>query len=808
MKLLGRCYLLLTFILLFCASFAVDDDEMSFLLAKLDAYNSAHPQEKTYLHLDKANYVAGDDLWFKAYVVDAHDGRLSEQSGILNVQLIDGQDSIVLHQKLPLSHGLTFGDLSLPDSLDEGNYRLRAYTQLMRNAPADLFFEKIIKIGNTWASKKVKIGKSTKAIANNLDIQFFPESGNLVAGIPSRIAVKCLNSHGLGQDIKGNIVDDDGTEVTDFKTTYLGMGSFVLAPARGKKYTAKIELANGSMKSIPLPIATSQGYALSINNADTSKVDVKVYLSAGLINDKDVKLVLQHNSKIQSVYKIKAHKQVATLQVQKKDLPPGIIQFTLFSSNNIPVCERLIFNKNSTDILETRLLGGSANYNKRSAVNLDLASLVNSKGVAANYSVSVTDVDALMVDPEDERNILTSLLLTADLRGFVEKPNHYFLDNRPETNTELDNLLLSQGWRRFSWEGVLKDNPTPPTYLAEEHLRIAGTLMKPGGKPLPNGRVSLISSDHGFFLIDTIADASGHFIFDKLSFPDGTRFVVQGRDLKNKKNVIVKLDVDPGPGLVKSTQAGMIAGNVNESMLAYFRKSNDYLNLVKPTRLTQNTISLKEVSVRSKVPLVKKFSSNLNGAGNADQILTSKDFETCYNVLQCLTRYIPGLVSTGQDVYFMRTPSKSVRFFLNNTAVGPDRIALLTAADVESIEVLRRAATTNVYGEGGLGGIIIVNTKPGDLQSNINTPYITSHTPKGFPPFRTFYSPVYTTTNTNNVKDLRTTVYWNPEVITDANGKAKIQFFTTDQPGNYRVIVEGINGNGQLGRTVYNYTVK
>jgi hypothetical protein len=894
MKPIRTLVLLSVSVLLLFTAFHRDDDSVSELVKKVEAFNLAHRQEKVHLHLDKPYYAIGDDIWFKAYVVDVQDGRLSQLSGILNVELIDDKDSLIAYHKLPVAQGLTWGDFKLPDSLTEGNYRIRAYTQLMRNQGAEFFFDKTIKVGNAWGNrvyvkaqytyskektmdevnasltfkdeqdsayedisvnydvilngKKVDQGKlktnaageisfdfrnkgqsfssgrivaeislpnrqkirkeiPIKNISNNVDVQFFPEGGDLVAGIPSKVGLKCINAQGLGEDISGVIVDEQGTQVTNFKTSYLGMGNLILAPDEGKKYTAKVKFSDGSEKSFPLPSCKPQGYVLAVNNSDSSKVQVKLYLSAGLLNNDELKLLVQHGGNIDFVYKAAAKTQVIAFTISKKDLPSGIIQLTLFSGQNTPLCERIIFIKNEADLIQTSISAPVGIYDKRSAVTLDLLSLNQGKATQGNYSVSVTNADVVKADLDNESNILTSLLLTSDLKGYVEKPNHYFLDNSLQTGAELDNLLLTQGWRRFSWQDVL-NGAKPVVFPVEKSVQISGSLLTLGGKPMPNGKVSLFSSDNGFFLTDTVADANGRFNFDKLSFKDGTKFIVQARNLKGKKNVQVRLDLLPQQVITSNPNTGDIEVNVNETIASYIKKSKPYFDELLRQGVLKHSISLDEVAIKAKKP-VESHSKNLNGPGHADQIFTSADLGTCINLLNCLQGRVPGLIVRANTPYLLRSQGVKMLVLVDGIELAADQIADFSPFDIEMIEVLKNVAYTSLYGGRGSGGIIIITTKSGNgAHYNTYSPWIVTSTPKGFPPFRSFYSPVYTTTTADQARDLRTTVYWNPEVVTNADGNGKINFFTTDQAGNYRVVVEGINGQGQLGRTVYNYKVK
>ncbi len=887
--------LLLCFcILAATTAFHIDDDPFGDLLKKLDAFSRVHPHEKVHVQLDKPYYAIGDDIWFKAYVLDAGTSRLSTLSGVLNVDLIDGQDSLVKSLKLPVSGGVTWGDFQLGDTLAEGNYRVRAYTELMRNAGETFFFDKTIRIGNAWANKvfvtasynfeaapgqaaatlhfstkdaqpiatadvsyevllmdkivargkgrtstdgeivvnfknpqsgtlvsgtlkaeislpdKQRVRKviPIKTTSSSIDVQFFPEGGNLVEGLPSKIGIKAVNAEGLGEDVKGVVLDNEGNEITQFQTAYLGMGNFILNPMPGKVYSARVKFADGTDKTYPLPAVQTSGYVLAVNNLASEKLVINTYVSAALVNNQELKLVGQHSGRICFTSKAVAKTQVITSTLPKQDLPEGIMQITLFTADNVPVCERLVFIHNPADRMVAQVESKDSIYSKRSPVSLNVVSSADGKPTQGIYSIAVTNADVVKPDLDNESNILTTFLLTSDLAGYVEKPNHYFGDASAKTRTKLDDLLLTQGWRRFLWTDILGGNARPAAFPAEQSLNISGTLTTLGGKPVANGKVSLIASSEGFF-IDTISDAKGRFTFRNLAFRDGTKFIVQGRNADDKKNVEVKLHHRPGQVVTRSKNTPDILVNVNETISAYLQKSEAYFDEQTRAGLLQRTIGLNEVNItqRKRPP---NTSSNLNGAGNADYIITAKDLETCLTVAQCLQGRIAGLVVKQGIPYLTRFGNTPMRITLDGMPAEAEFLDNINIRDIETVEVLKSVSNTAIYGSRGGGGILVITTKTGKsgTRETSYSPWMAATTPRGFTESRLFYSPRYTTNIPDNKPDLRTTVYWNPQVVSAKDGRAAFDFFTTDQSGNYRVVIEGINGNGQLARAVYNYHVK
>ena len=894
-------YLLVLLFTAIFVAFAADDDPLTALLKKLEAYTDKNPQEKVHLHLDKPYYAVGDDIWFKAYVIDTRNSKPSIVSGILYVELINEKDSLKKQIKLPLMGGVTWGDFKLTDSLTEGNYRLRAYTQLMRNAGPEYFFDKTIKIGNSWANKvftnatyayskenatdkistsikftdkrglpfigsdvsyevqlntktpskpafkgkgktgndgeiafdfsntpqqgplsgkilativlpdKQKVLKTIpiKATSTVADVQFFPEGGALVENLPSKVAFKAIGADGLGIATTGTVVDNEGTEITKFTSAYLGMGNFILNPQPEKTYTAVLKFPDGSEQKVSIPKAKPNGYVISLNNKDTSKVSIKILISPGLLNSGELKLVAQNNGNVYFVSKAKTEKQIVSATIDKKELPAGIVQFTLFGPDNQPVAERLVFIKNPAVMMNTTLTSSKKVYAKREAANFTLTSMAIGKATQGSFSVSVTNAEAVSPDLDNESNIYTSLLLTSDIAGYVEKPNRYFLDTTTDAAQHLDNLMLTQGWRRFLWKNIIADVPPVTTFQAEKFMKISGVVTTEGGKPIPLGKVSLFSSSGGFFAIDTLTDANGRFSFDGMAFNDSTKFVVQARTAKNKKWVEIKLDNTPGQFVTTNKNTGDVEVNVNEALSAYIKKSESYFDELTRRGVLERTIQLQQVDIVQTKNQASN-SNNLNGAGNADAVIKADQLGTCVTLSQCLEGRVAGLIFQNGVPYLMRSMQTPMQIVVDGVNVESDFIDNINIQDIETIEVLKSIGYTAMYGSRGGGGVLIITTKRGGGNYSYNSyaPGIITYAPKGYYHIRQFYSPKHTPGETDNRPDLRTTVYWNPHVVTDISGKGTFTYFNTDLPGTYRVVVEGINADGKLARNVYTYTVK
>jgi TonB-dependent SusC/RagA subfamily outer membrane receptor len=870
------------------------EDPFNELLKKLEEFAKKYPQEKVHLHLDKPYYAIGDDIWFKAYVTDTKTAALTTLSQILYVELIDEKDSLKQQLKLPLLNGIGWNDFRLPDSLSEGNYRIRAYTQLMRNAGPDFFFDKTIKIGNSWANKVftkanyqfskegnrekinstikfndsegkpytssnvsyvVELGPKTisrsrattntngeisipivnsqpninkagritatitladkkqitkvipiSATSSAVNVQFFPESGALLAGLPMKVALKVVNAQGKGEDVKGVILDGDGTELTSFETSHLGMGNFFLNPNASVMYKARIKFKDGSEKLFNLPNVANSGYALSVNNSDTTKVAVKVLLTNDLVGKGDLQLLAQQNGSVYYSIKIPTGKNFAMVYLPKSAMPSGINTLTLFNTASIPVAERLIFVNNEADKIDLTIDHLKDTYNKRDLVNLDFISMHMGKPIEGSFSVAVTNTTAVEPDLLKETNIFTSLLLTSDLKGYVENPNYYFLADDAKTRLALDNLLLTQGWRKIDWQAVSRSQFPATAYPVETELKISGTVTTNTGKPVRKGKVSLFSSSAGVFAVDTLTDAHGRFNFDQLTFPDSSKFVIQARNEKGKRGVLIKLDVVSGQSVTTNSNTGDIEINVNEQLKSYLQNSNDYFDEMTRRGFLSKTIQLKKVEIfgaKNKV----KVSENLNGAGNADGVVTAADLARYFTLPMALSRHLIGIQIRNGNAYVMRQ-NKPMAIIMDGMYMQDLTLDKINITEIESIEMLKSLAFTTIYGSRGAYGVLVITTKfsAGTFMINNFAPGIITYAPKGFAANRQFYSPKYAD-SADPKPDLRTTVYWDPSILSDEKGNFKLEYFNTDEPGLYRVVIEGMDLMGNIARKTFTYQV-
>ncbi|WP_353196988.1 TonB-dependent receptor plug domain-containing protein [Parapedobacter defluvii] len=887
------------------------EDAIGGVLEKLGKYAENYPQERVYLHLDKPYYTVGDDIWFKGYVTIGAYNFLSGLSKILYVDLISPDEKMVQSIRIPLISGVTMGDFQLADSLGEGNYRIRAYTNWMRNFDNEGFFDRVLPIGNARTDSIVthssfsyenspvhtvtaeiaftdpmggpmadmnvnyevileernigrgrektdeqgriafnfvnkqpfnlKTGKieltlsrsqnqtvkkiiPLKTTSHTPSIQFFPESGHLVAGNLAKVAFKALQPEGLGIGAVGYLEDENGVRIAEFETAHAGMGNFSFIPQAGSTYTAKVTFADGSETEQQLSPVQASGYALAVNNELEKQIFIQAFASDNLVKGQQLTLLLQQNGAVFYASKGKLTKNELVFSVPREYLPAGVVQLTLLAPEMKPLAQRAIFNMDEASLLPLSVTTDQKVYGSRQkvAVHITAGHEADSSRVAV-LSAAVVDLAKVPMDSTTrEGNIYASLLLSSDVRGYIETPEYYFqgadITKGPDVTKRrlLDNVMLTQGWSRINWENLTAGKNPVITYQPEQDLRISGVVTKRNGKtPVPNATVTVLSTNNVGAIVDTVTDEQGRFAFDRLLFFDDTKFVVQARDEQGRKNVDIHLDESPRQQVTRNPNTPDATVDVNQSIGAYLKNTQEQFQEMERYGLKEKSILLEEVKVTREAEKNKvKHSSNLNGPGNADQVLTADELTMgCSSLDICLQGRLVGVIFRNRIPYSTRSPDQPMQIVVDGMYLEGDALATINPMDVETIEVLRGIGNTAVYGMRGGGGVIIITTKRGDgggYNRDLYTPGIVTYSPQGYYEVREFYIPDYSAPADSlaGMRDLRTTIHWAPNVIADESGQTSFEFYTADSPGTYRIVVEGLDTKGRLGHSVHYITIE
>lgn len=771
---------------------------------KLQTYTVNYHPEKIYVHLDKPQYVGGETMWFKAYLVDASTRQPIAGEEVVHVDLLNQEGEAVERIHLKAIQGKAEGSLSLPASLTAGEYQLVAYTAWMRNFDEEPFFRKSIRIWEVNTEESLQNDSPAAAARQLADLQFFPEGGDWIAGIESTVAFKAIDHNGLGIEVRGEIQDHEGNTVTSFESVHAGMGVVSITPEAGKSYTAVLTNESNSEQQYALPEVQASGYVLSVNeyaDQDELLVEIKTNVSEG----EPLLLTVVGNDQLLHSNEILSDNAQHQINISKTELPVGINRITLTTAEGEPLAERLVFMHPERQ-LKLNIQMDEPEYLKREKATLTLETLdADGHPVSANVSLAITDEELVPEDME-KRSILSHLLLTSDLKGYVEQPDYYFDDITDEKKQALALVMMTQGWRRFDWSEELPQ----VVHSRKTALSIDGQLVKENGDPVEKGEVILYVKDqHEIFLVEE-TNASGRFSFEGFDFTDSVELVIQGTTAKGNRNV--KVLMDEGQFVPQwNEEAEFIAP---DQLLAtteqFISRSANQASVEESLQPGLKEMLLKEIVVQeSRERMVEPFRLH----NRADVVIDAKSLPVAPsgNILESLQGRIAGVRiqrSGMNDFDAVIRGSGSPLYLIDGTPVDASALTMVSQFDLDRIEVLK-GPSAGIYGGRGAGGVIAFFTKRGGAEYEEIDPSdnIIIHKARGFHKVREFYSPKYTAEGRTDLPDYRTTLYWNPNVQTNEKGKATVSFYTADRSSNYRVIVQGLTADGLVGSTTQRFVV-
>ncbi|MBE9586146.1 carboxypeptidase regulatory-like domain-containing protein [Mucilaginibacter sp. JRF] len=661
---------------------------------------------------------------------------------------------------------------------------------------------------------------SLSTIAGAVDVQFFPEGGNLLAGVATKIAIKAVQPNGLGIGFKASITDNSGTAVAVCESQHAGMGAFNLTPQPGKSYKAEVTLADGSHQSYDLPRPQMSGVNLNVNPVDTGRMLVVISADSSYIKKNQNKafyIIGKAGQVICYAAQTTLTKASYSAYIPTSKFPTGVIQLTLLNSYGQPLSERLVFVKHN-DQLSLSVAGDKPSYNNRSKVRLNVSAKNNALPTEGELSLTVIDEGKVKSNENAETTILSSLLLTSELKGHIEDPNYYFRPANKNAYSHLDALMLTQGYRRFTYREVIGNKLPQVFFLPEQGMDITGTLRNNTGMPIKGGSVTL-QIPSKFYTTRTVTDAEGRFKFSNLVFTDSSQVVVSAKSNYNSKNLMVMVDPITYPNSGKSLSHADDVLNIDTMMTAYLQNSKKFIN---------SSTTLQEVVIKAKAkPKLTDHTqfSALSGLSSIDaRVISGEQLKGCNDVLTCLQTMAPGVTydPQTQSFYVTRDYNQGKRvpmsIFAQGSPVDVNYLRGIRGDDIESVEVFLRDDLGLVNRTYQTNGVLSIYTKKApqgtkisvqELQDLLPQPSVAKLSPKGYNVAKSFYSPKYLPGNKSFGADLRSTIYWNPRVQTDkATGKTFVEFYTADSPGNYKVVVEGTDNNGRLGRAVYRFKVQ
>jgi len=603
------------------------------------------------------------------------------------------------------------------------------------------------------------------------------------------------------------------------------MGSFYMASNINKTYYAEIESVNGVTYKYELPKVHKQGYVLSLktlNNTFRGTITSNFSKTDSLFVKVISRGVLYHD------LHLKSKDGIVNLAVNRNSFPEGIVAFTVYNSKKQPICERLLFNYREEDArVQIDLKTNLERYNQREETIIDIKTQTpheDSIAPKVNASLLVLNKKQLETMHTNNHSILSYFLLHSELKGNIEKPKRYFDKDNKYRKTDMDALMLTQGWRNYIYkpsvdELYFREQP-------EKNLIISGSIgqyfnrkVNPK-KPLTLSLMTF-GKDADKQIIVTPVDSTGRFKFNiEDNYVKDLEFLVQTTNHKNKKRDYT-INID------KPTIAPRVSYKREEKLqladsFKVFVEENIKRRAIEKYFETPDdgTIALDAVNLQGyKATPERKKMNEIHGIPDVfidnDELRSKIDWTN--NLLTLLKKRGPRAV--GSDFSFIIMDGRPLEYQYY------DLLGDLPAEEIESVEIILNPKNPNRYLLDVFGSSFPAEYKEASLISFICIYSFANKGIFGIPHKRTkgiykkklpsfaiereFYAPKYEdlTSSDWNIPDLRSVVHWEPNVKLDSKGEAKVSFYNGDNTGDMLVIVESISNDAKLGYYETTYTV-
>ncbi|MFN0036128.1 MAG: carboxypeptidase regulatory-like domain-containing protein [Saprospiraceae bacterium] len=687
------------------------------------------------------------------------------------------------------------------------------------------------------------ISRPIPIVLHRVDLQFFPEGGDAVAGLACRMAFKAVNEFGKPADVEGLVLDSRGQEVAKFSSYHDGMGAFDFVPQPGERYSAQVTKPFFAEKKMDIPEAQATGVALRLQKRDAKS------LTFELTGKQPGKMFLVGSQRDQLFFfkALKLGASSAQVTVPISTLPIGITRFTLFDENKNEIAERLAFVGRERG-LQIELTPDKTEYLPREEVNLKIRVRDHAgQPVQGKFSLAVADEKLLSFADDKQGHLLASLLLEQDVKGKIEEPNFYFDPAEPKSEQALDYLLMTQGWRRFAWEKVLEENPVAAEH-APERAALEGHLWRKDGKPSWGGTVTLYpngpsatTTQHGFFSFQNVDLARyTHLQYGEEKYHPiqgyrsdivlrkggaSTQFLVKTSLLSCAPGVAVlagKVLDDSGEGLIGATirvtkgkdlVRGVITdyeGNYRVQLLpgtydVEFSYVGYSVKRVMQVRVLSGKICFQEVIMSSntvlgevlitsfKVPLIEQDRTAAAQTRTSDQIKNLRS--------KSMGAIVAAEVNKDEAIIDDAPADKEERAQMEEVSIANSQILVIENGKADAREkTLRDGASRSLAKKRGWTS---------DELKLVKKPAASEHRLYRFSRAREFYVPKYEAQSQPAQRsDFRSTIYWNPNIATDKKGEAEVRFFTSDAITNFRATLEGIGNKGEIGRAEQKFFVQ
>ena len=828
-------------------------------------FNKVVPQEKVYLHFDNMGYFENETLWFKAYVTRTDNGRPSNLSKVLYVELLNPSGDVVKTRKYPIdSLGVSHGDIKLDTLLTSGFYEVRAYTRYMTNWGTNAVFSRVFPVfkapkkegdysdltirtmlysnrdpnnrtdEDSLYQRAIDEGIYTNDLMKTISVKFYPEGGNLIVGKRSRVAMLAVDDNGNPYEGDGFVMNEKGDVLASVQTDTLGRGIFEVVPDTGKltfqmRNLKKSERRN--MQYFTLPEAKREGCVLSVD-AVNEQMLATLQCTRGVCGNL-LGYVIMHNGNIVACDTLIAV-PLMEIELGRKTMPEGVNQMTFFDSRGAIMAERLFFICPKPDKADSiQVVAKTERLKPCGKVELELQT-------RSNANLSFSAIDAHTMTNGKQGNMKTWMLLSSDVRGYIHNVDYYFEADDKEHRESADLLMLTQGWRRYDWRLMSERYTFRKAQPIEDRMVLRGKLnVYRKRNPVNNVHLyAILYNEKGESLLgDTRTDSVGNYAF-KMPFINGEwkLYIYTTKDGKKKeklKTYYVGIDrqFSPEPRYITPLERQILHPLApNAFVKKPFQELEEEENVFVP--ITEKNHLIQNVTVKAKRHYFTnddwRYKNEAYGRRYAtlhydmdkelDKILDRGEPEPTIFEFLCKNNQMfhnPECI----DLPRITTGRNPVKILRGNGRMAYDGRPIKWIVDNGDRGYEPEwGYTDNGYCEFSLffpwfmndvKSLYIVPNTP-ESESNEVLIYLYTHirysteSNKGLR--RTYFqgfnqASTFKTEDYNIVPpmaDFRRTIWWQPDITTDAQGKAKVEFFNNSTCEEMYISVEGMTLDGKI----------
>ena len=760
----------------------------------------------------------------------------------------------------PDSVGIHAGYLDLDEALPEGEYTIRSYTRYMRNAGEESLFRKPVGVmdpyslqletqaafrfvergvevqlrfvdrdkGEETVPKYVTLQRKGKPAVQlkpregryvlrlpadaagetlllglkregrkyqrfiripwpegEFDVAFLPEGGYLIPDRACRVGVKAIRPDGLGESVSGAVLDAEGREIVRFGPLEKGLGSFLLKAQAGERYTAVCTTGTGAVRRFDLPRAEPAARILQLIPAGNM---LHVNLLCGAeAPEAPLSLLIHHRG--MPLFHANWDPGRPAYSLPLASLPVGILHFVLLDGQQDILSERLFFHWDPSVLIQPQAVFSQAGYKPRDRVSLRIPWSV--AYADARLALSVIDEESAIPDPSS--SLLSTLLLGSELRGRIDAPASYFT---PEGSAELEPLMLTQGWRRYDLPAVLQGRMSAPAIPPERHQEISGQADAKLFSSISGGRISLYALRDSLTSLDWVVPSpDGRYRF-KTEFPEGTEVTVLAQNSKGGTSIILEVDPEDFPATLRAALPMCrwdLAPDGGSDQ--YMRQADEAYFLLNGGRSTV----LDAAVVTAERP-EEEVDSEWYSPVTASPPLTANQIEerNFTNILSVFLNTAGLTVRSGSGGPVLTTTRSEMPILpvVDNAVLPEFDLMSLNPGDIASLFVIKD--NTSMFGYyPAYSGALVITTTVGSTGAK-HSDHIARVKPQGYQMPAAFYAPKYDTAQKRDegLADLRTTLFWDPEVLCLSGEETLVEFYAADPKTRYRVTGEGVTADG------------